>query len=98
MQIKRIGPLSLAKVLGVLYTFLGLIIGGIVAVVTLLGAGLGIADPEVQGSMLGVVFGVGAVVFLPLLYGTMGVIGGLIVGALYNLVAGIVGGIEVDIA
>jgi hypothetical protein len=42
--------------------------------------------------------GVGAVIFLPIFYGVMGLVAGAIVGALYNVFAGMVGGIEIDVA
>jgi hypothetical protein len=44
-----------------------------------------------------VVFGVGAVVVLPVFYGLMGFVGGLLSSALYNLVARTVGGVELEV-
>ena len=41
-------------------------------------------------------FGVGAIIFLPLFYGVMGVVLGAISAGLYNLIAGMLGGIEVE--
>jgi hypothetical protein len=95
-QIRRIGPLSLAKVLGVLYAAIGLVIGAILALAGLVGAGLN-GSAEAGGPLIGLTFGVGAIVFLPLLYGVLGVVLGLVIGALYNVVAGAMGGIEVEI-
>ena len=46
---------------------------------------------------LGPVFGVGAIVVLPIIYGVLGLIGGAIAAALYNLFSGMVGGIELDL-
>ena len=40
---------------------------------------------------------VGAIIFLPVFYGLMGLCMGAIVAALYNLLAGFVGGVAVDI-
>ena len=40
--------------------------------------------------------GAGAIVILPIFYGVFGFIGTLIMAALFNLVVGITGGIEVD--
>jgi predicted porin len=42
-------------------------------------------------------FGVGAIVVLPIIYGIMGLIGGAIAAALYNLFSGMVGGVELDL-
>ena len=41
--------------------------------------------------------GVGAIVFFPILYGCMGFVATLIGAWLYNVVAGLVGGIEMDL-
>jgi hypothetical protein len=43
-------------------------------------------------------FGVGAVVILPIMYGVFGVLGGAVGAALYNVFAGMVGGVEVDMS
>ncbi len=95
MVLKRIGPLSLAKMMGAVYGVLGLIIGGVVALLSLIGAGFAQAN-DVEGG-LGVLIGVGAVVFFPLVYGLMGFLAGAIGAGLYNLFAGVVGGISLDL-
>ncbi len=94
MRITHIGPISVAKVAFVLYGVLGLIFGAFFAAVSLLGAGLGAAHGE-ESALLGAVFGVGAVILLPLLYGGLGAVTGLFMAWLYNVVAGLVGGVEV---
>jgi hypothetical protein len=96
MRITHIAPLSVAKVAFVLYGLIGLIIGGIIAVASLLGASLGAAHGD-RSSLFGMIFGVGAVIFLPLVYGFFGAIGALISTAIYNIVAGMVGGVELTI-
>jgi len=68
MRITHIAPLSVAKVAFVLYGLIGLIIGGIIAIASLLGASLGAAHGD-RSSLFGMIFGVGAVIFLPLVYG-----------------------------
>ena len=42
-------------------------------------------------------FGAGAIVILPILYGGLGFVATLIAAWVYNVVAGIVGGIELDV-
>jgi hypothetical protein len=42
-------------------------------------------------------FGVGAIIVLPIFYGVLGVVMGALTAALYNLFAGMFGGIELDI-
>jgi hypothetical protein len=96
VRITRIGPISAAKVAFVLYAGIGFIIGCIVAIASVLGATIGFANGD-QSTLFGAIFGVGAVVLLPFLYGGFGAVGVLIATALYNLTAGIVGGIELTV-
>ena len=89
--------LSCGKVLGILYALLGLLIGAIVSLLSVVGAAIGRASGESPEAFLGLLFGVAAIVAMPLLYGGMGFIGGLISAFLYNIVAGFVGGLEVEL-
>lgn len=91
MILRRIEPLSAAKLMGTLYTLLGLFIGAIMSLIAI----LGVAAQGGQGAE-GVLLGVGAVIVLPIMYGIGGFIGGGIMAALYNLVASLVGGIKID--
>lgn len=95
-QISRIGVLSLAKMMGVLYAFLGLVIGGFISLFSMLGAS--IAASQNEGSPLGFLFGVAAIVVAPIFYGCLGFIGGLIMAPIYNVAAKIAGGIEVELS
>lgn len=93
MVINRIGVLSAAKLYAALSFAMGLIAGCILAVASVLGASLGDADTP---AFLGMMFGVGAVIMLPIFYGAMGFVFGAIGAALYNVFAGVVGGLEVE--
>jgi hypothetical protein len=93
MTITRVGPLSVAKVAGVLYVVIGLIAGCLVSLAAM--AGGFAADTDGAGPMAAL-FGVGAIVFLPIFYGVLGFIGTLIMAWLFNVAAGIVGGVEID--
>ena len=94
MTLKRIEPLSLAKVLSCLYASIGLLVGGLFAMISLIGGGIAVAGGDSEGA-IGVIFGIGAIFFLPIFYGVVGFIGGLLVSFLYNVISGFVGGIEV---
>lgn len=85
-RIRRFDPVQVAKVMGVLYGLIGLIIAPFLLLVSFL------APPET-----GRVFGVGFAIAIPLVYGAMGALAMLIAAALYNLVAGWVGGIDVEL-
>ncbi|HVZ20875.1 MAG TPA: hypothetical protein VG871_07430 [Vicinamibacterales bacterium] len=76
-------------------------IGAIVALISLAGAGFATAAARDAGAqnagIFAAVFGVGAVIFLPIFYGLIGLVSGALTAALYNLFAGMVGGIEIDV-
>ena len=93
-RIKRIAPLKTGIVLGVLHALLSLII---VPFLLLAGAGVAAAASRNGCTMpFAFLFGAGAL-FLPVLYGIMGFIVGVIAAAVYNLVAKMTGGIEVTV-
>src|SRR3954447_8135711 len=96
MELKSIGPASTAKVLGVLYAAIGLIAGLVVAAIAVAGTALGGGFEDVN-PMLGGMFGVGAIVLLPVLYGVLGALAGLIFSGVYNLIARLIGGIQVTL-
>ena len=97
MVIKRVGVLSFAKIAGALYALLGLIAGAVIAAFALLGSAIGAASSHSAQPLFGALFGVGAILIFPVLYGVIGFFGGLIGSALYNLLAGLIGGIEVEL-
>jgi hypothetical protein len=94
MIIKRVGPLSFARLSGTLYAMLGLVLGGIFSLIALAG---GFASETAGAAGFGAIIGVGAVIVFPILYGLMGFIATLIGAWLYNIAAGVVGGLEVDV-
>jgi len=99
MVIKRVNPISAAKVGGVLYALLGLVIGACVSLFALAFSGaMASMSDQPGGSTFGMLFGAGAIVLMPIFYGVIGFIGTLISAALYNLAAKLTGGIEVDAA
>ena len=96
MRIRRVRPLSLGKMMGGLDLLMGLIIGGIFSLVALFGAAM-IPAEEGGGPLLGALFGLGAVIVLPIVYGVMGFVMGIVGALIYNLVAGLFGGIEIEV-
>ena len=98
MVITRVAPLSCAKVAGLLYLVMGLIFGGIVSLVALAG-GFAASQGEAGGAaaFAGGLFGIGAVILLPICYAAIGFVMTLIMTALFNVAVGMVGGIEMDV-
>ena len=94
MVLKRVGPVSLAKILGTLYGLLGLVLGAIFSLVSLLVTSF---RPAEGMGPFAAIFGLGAILWLPIFYGGLGFVVALIMGGLYNLAAGVVGGIRVEL-
>lgn len=97
MVINRVGPLSVAKLAGMLYASLGLLFGAIISVVALAG-GMTANSEEPGTAVMGAVFGAAAVIVLPIVYGGMGFVMMLLMAWLYNLTARIVGGVQIDVS
>jgi hypothetical protein len=87
--------MSLAKVAAALYAMMGLLAGCIFSLITVLGGAL--APNDAPGGVFGMLFGVAAIVVLPIFYGVMGFVMSLIGAALYNVAASSLGGVEVDL-
>ena len=94
MVVKRIGPLSCAKLAGTLYGIVGLCGGAVLSVVAMAGGFAGASD---ESAAFGAIFGVAAIVIVPILYRGLCFLTTLIGAALYNVLAGVVGGIEIDL-
>ncbi len=92
MIIRKIQPLSLAKVLSAIYAGLGLLFGALMSVASLVAPGF----PGGGGGPEEWLFR-GAVVLLPIVYGLFGFLGGLIVSLLYNFISRYVGGLELEV-
>ena|SRR5688572_1576533 len=95
MVITRVNAFSVAKVAAVLYAGVGLLIGALFSLIGMAGLGTGIAGAEGLGIM-SALFGVGAIIILPICYGIFGFIGSFIFASIFNLAAGMTGGIEVE--
>lgn len=100
-RLKRIEPIQAGKVLGVLYAAMGLIF---IPFVVLAGVAGAFAQHAQQAQnvggppaalMTGIMLGFG--IFMPVIYGVMGFIFGIIMAAIYNLTARWIGGIEVEV-
>jgi hypothetical protein len=94
--IKRFGVLSVGIISGILYA-----IGGLIGALFMIPfvAIMSAIDPMMNGdfSPFGWMFGGFAIIILPVFYGVLGFIFGIISAALYNLFARWVGGIKVEL-
>lgn len=88
MVVKSVGAVSFAKIMGTLYVIIGLCFGALFSLMAVAGFG--------GRSGMGAIFGIGAVILVPIVYGIIGFVATLIGAWLYNLAAGIVGGVELE--
>ncbi len=105
VTIHRIGIFSLGKVSAVLYALFGLLGGLFMSGMSLLGMIFSGASRSAYSSyssyggssdFLGIITGLGAVVCLPILYGILGFIGGIISAFFLNLALKFAGGLELE--
>lgn len=94
--LKRVGVMSVAKIFAVLSAIVGLIEGIVLAG---LGSMMGDMLSGTPVGMLGMsgMFGYTAIIMFPVGGAILGFVGGAIIALLYNIVAGKIGGIEMDL-
>src|SRR5690348_6949054 len=92
MVIKRVGILKLAVFQMVLMAIFGVLIA---LLFMMFGAMIGSFGGH--ASAIGGAMGIVALIIFPIMYGVIGFIAGAIGGALYNLVASMIGGIEIEV-
>ena len=92
-NLKRIQPMSAFKMGGALYALLGLLIGAIFSLISVLGTSMAPADM----GPFGILFGALAVILFPVCYGIFGAIFSAIGAMLYNIVAKMAGGLAVEL-
>ena len=95
MQLRSVGVLSVAKMMGAIYGLMGLIFIPIFLIVAAAGM-MGAGDNKMAGAAAGVGMVVMALI-MPIMYGVIGFIAGAIGAFLYNFLAGRLGGIEMNL-
>ena len=93
-SVKRIGPGSAFKVGLVVYAILGFIFGILFALIGMLAGSLASSHSLFPGTGLGFF----SIILFPICYGIIGGVFGALGAVIYNLAAGWVGGLEVDIS
>jgi hypothetical protein len=96
--LKRIAPLQLAKMMGVLYALMGLLFVPFFLLFAAIGAfAQHGSNQNVAPGALALGGGLVMALLFPVMYGVGGFILGAITAALYNVVARWVGGVEVEV-
>jgi hypothetical protein len=90
--VKSVGVLSVAKIMGLIYGCMGLIFAPFFLLIGLVGSMAGQAKSAFAG-MFGIIFAI----FMPVLYGAIGFVAGLLGALLYNLFAKLIGGFELEL-
>lgn len=99
MTIKRVGILSFAKIQALVMAFFGLIIGVIYGLIFMVfGAALmsGGRDTASLGGG-GIAVGLVIMIVMPIFYGVLGFVFGALGGVIYNVAAGFMGGLEIEL-
>jgi hypothetical protein len=101
MTIKRFSIFSVAKMQALLMFVIGLIFGVIYGLIFMIfGAAIAAMVPQGDaqtGGIGSVVIGLIMMIAFPLIYTVIGFIGGAIGALIYNIAAGVVGGIKVEL-
>ena len=99
MIVRRIGVPSTARVAGFAGAALGFLVGFFVSFFSLLGLAQGLAFTPAGGLLIfvGLMFGSGAIVLLPLVCGTMCLVVGGLSAFVYNLAVQAIGGLEIEL-
>jgi hypothetical protein len=92
MVLKRVGVWSLAKLLAVTYGILGFVFGGIFSLVSYSMGGLFPGESFFMNAGFSVV----SFLLYPLIYAVVGLLGGALSAALYNIFARIAGGVRLE--
>ncbi|MFN2529759.1 MAG: hypothetical protein ABR555_00530 [Pyrinomonadaceae bacterium] len=100
MTIRRFGVFSVAKMQALVGFVMGLIIGVIYGLILIVAGAaiLGFGGRDAAAGGVGpVVMGIGVMIIVPIFYTILGFIGGAIVALVYNLAAGVIGGVKFDL-
>ena len=95
IEIRSVGAIRCATVFAVLYAFLGLIEA--LFFIPMLALSPPSSAPNAIPPAMKPLFGVGALIILPILFAIAGFIGGVILALLYNLVTRWTGGLQIQI-
>jgi len=97
LELKRIAPLSVGKIAGDLYACIGLLVGFLFAFLGMVGAFAASGSDADMPAGFGVLFGVAGIFLAPIFYGVIGFLFFTIAAAIYNVAAGMIGGVEFEL-
>jgi hypothetical protein len=92
-KITKISAISLGKLLGLMYGLFGVIFGAVITSISFFGQF--VFQSELNNYDF--LFGLGAIIILPIFYGLLGFLLGLLTAWIYNLIARFTGGLKIEI-
>jgi hypothetical protein len=95
VRLRRVGPVSVGKIMALIYLVMGLIFGGFALLIASV-APQPAANAPIHNFPFSVTHAT-ALIFMIIFYPIVGFIGGVISAFIYNLAAGVIGGIEMDL-
>ena len=97
VRLKRVGVLSSGVAGGAFGVLIGFIVGGFIGLISMAEELPSAGGPNgSQGAGFALGMGIGAVILVPIFYGIGTFIMGIIYAAIYNVIAGLTGGIEME--
>lgn len=100
LRIRKIGVLSVAKLNALIAFVFSLLLAIPYGLIIMIFGATAFGTGESGGMLAGggaIIFGILIMIGLPILYAIIGFVGGAIGALLYNLFAGIIGGIEIEV-
>ena len=100
VQIKRVGVFSCAKMYAITLAAVGLVFGILYGLIFMILGGAMMAGGGRDAGMAGgstLVIGLVMMIAIPVFYGVIGFVGGIIGALVYNVAAGVVGGLELEL-
>jgi hypothetical protein len=101
LRIRKLGVLSVAKMYAAMAFVISLLIaipyGLFIIIFSLIGAGGARGEAALLVGGGGIVMGIIVMIAIPIMYTLMAFVGGAIGALIYNLFAGFVGGIEIEV-
>ena len=101
LRIRKLGVLSVAKIYAVMMLVISLLIaipyGLFIIIFSLIGAGSAGGDAALMLGGGGIVMGLAIMIGMPIMYAVMGFVFGALGALIYNVFAGMVGGIEIEV-
>lgn len=97
LRINSVDAMTVGKLMGVLYAIIGLVAGLFMAAMAMVGAVAGGNAAGGNAAIGGIIAAILMLVLMPLIYGAIGFVAGALGALIYNVGAGFIGGIVIEV-